>query len=310
MSDAPHLSLAHAKLNLSLRVLAREASGYHQIETLFCALELADEIEITRVGSDIALDVLSPPEQPSAPPDLGPVEKNLAWRAASMFVAHAAVDRGLQIRLTKRIPHGAGLGGGSSDAAAVLRALNVMHDAPLSKEALLRIGAEIGSDVPFFLTGATFALAWGRGTRVAPLRALPSAPVVLVQPRERIPTGDAYAALSHLRGREYTAPPALVELRVRDWQDAARIAANDFEDVVFRRVPRLADVRDALEDEGAVVARLTGTGSVVYGVFDGMEAAERAASRMQRLDPSLHVIVTATRSSMTTPDADDMPVVE
>lgn len=298
-----HFTLAHAKLNLSLRVLAREASGFHQIESLFCAIELADEIEITLTGDDVSLEVLSPPEEAGPAPDLGAAQQNLAWRAADAFATHAGVDRGIAVKLTKRIPHGAGLGGGSSDAAAVLRALNSMHDEPLSRHALLRIGAGIGSDVPFFLSGAGLALAWGRGGRIAPLPALPSVPVVLAQPPERIPTGDAYAALSHLRGRDYTAPPALLDVHVRDWNDAARGCVNDFEQIVFQRVPVLQEIRDALEESGAVIARMTGTGSVVFGTFDTTAAAEQAAARIRDMDENIDVLTTATLSSMTTEES-------
>lgn len=301
--SASHFTLAHAKLNLSLRVLARELGGFHQIESLFCALELSDEIEITLTGDDITLEVLSPPEEPGPAPDLGTTQKNLAWRAAAAFVEHAHTERGIGMRLIKRIPHGAGLGGGSSDAAAVLRALNVMHGEPLSRDELLRIGAEIGSDVPFFLSGAGLALAWGRGGRIAPLPALPSVPVVLAQPQQRIPTGDAYAALSHLRGRDFIAPPAVLDVHVRDWSDAARACVNDFEEIVFQRVPVLQQVRQVLEDSGARIARMTGTGSVVFGIFDTTSAAERAATRITDIDETIDVITTATLSSMTTEES-------
>jgi len=138
---------APAKVNLSLRVLARERSGYHQLETLFCALELRDEIEIERGGGALSLQVEGA--------ELGPPEENLVHRAAVAFHDAAGIRPDTRIRLRKRIPAGAGLGGGSSDAAATLAALNALHGAPLGPTHLLRLGAELGSDVPFFLCGSS-----------------------------------------------------------------------------------------------------------------------------------------------------------
>lgn len=149
---------APAKLNLHLAVLARETSGYHQIETVFCALELADRLEVRRAGAGIVLEVDGA--------DLGPSEENLAHRAARTFYEAAAIAPEAEIRLEKHIPVGAGLGGGSSDAAAAMRALNMLHGTPLDEAALLQAAATLGSDVPFFLSGGPLALAWGRGERI------------------------------------------------------------------------------------------------------------------------------------------------
>lgn len=283
---------ASAKLNLSLRVLAREATGYHQIETVFCRIELSDRVEVTLADDAIELSLAA--DSSGAAPDLGPANKNLAVRAAAAFVERTGAAPGVKIRLLKRIPHGAGLGGGSSDAAAVLRALNTLHDAPLSEPELLELGAGIGSDVPFFLTGATLALGWGRGQRIAPLSALPQRDVLLAMPPERIPTGDAYAALSHLRGADYRASAAVIAPDIASWTDVARIAHNDFEDVVFQRLPLQRQLRNALADAGAIIARLTGTGSVVFGVFEDAAALERAREVVAGSFPAVTSIVTKT----------------
>src|SRR5687768_18272270 len=114
---------------------------------------MADEVEVHTGGPDVRLEILGPPEQSGALPDLGPTDANLAYRAAVLFRARTHTAAGARIRLVKRVPHGAGLGGGSSDAAAVLRALNELHDAPLTRAQLIELGSELGSDVPFFLTG-------------------------------------------------------------------------------------------------------------------------------------------------------------
>jgi 4-diphosphocytidyl-2-C-methyl-D-erythritol kinase len=283
---------AHAKLNLSLRVLAREASGYHQIETTFCAIELADTIDIELTGAEPTLDVgAAAGEQPI---DLGPAQDNLVVRAARSFAARARTTGGVHMRLVKRIPHGAGLGGGSADAAAVLRALNALHGEPLSQHDLLELGSTLGSDVPFFLSDAALALAWGRGHRLMPLPALSPRTVLLALPPERVPTADAYAALSHHRGHTWCAPPVIVSARTTSWEDVARSAHNDFEDVVFMRLPQQRAVRALLEDAGAMPARLTGTGSAVFGVFERESDAQRAQELVAERFPDVAVIRTRT----------------
>jgi 4-diphosphocytidyl-2-C-methyl-D-erythritol kinase len=307
-ADTPQHALAHAKLNLSLRVLAREGSGYHQIETMFCGLELADEIEISRTSAGVTLDVAAPTGAIAGPTgdvtvptrdtvaaataDLGPIEQNLAFRAARLFADATTLGQDSHIRLVKRIPAGAGMGGGSSDAAAVLSALNRMHGRPLSDAALLRLGAQLGSDVPFFLADTPLALAWGRGERIMPLPPLPAAPILLTVPPERIATAAAYAALDGVRART----PAVIHAP-RSWSDVAAAAHNDFEDVIFARHPRLGALRQLLEDAGAMIARMTGTGSVVFGAFGDVASAEAAARQVARAHPDVGTIVTQTRTS-------------
>jgi 4-diphosphocytidyl-2-C-methyl-D-erythritol kinase len=282
---------APAKINLLLSVLAREAGGFHQIETVFCALKLADDVEVALEGDDISLTVLGDDAEgttAAAPaPDLGPVTANLAYRAAAAFFHAAGLPPRAQIRLVKRIPHGAGLGGGSSDASAVLGALNTLHGEPLDQGQLLEVGARLGSDVPFFLCGSPLALAWGRGGRLLPLPPLPPRPVLLAVPGVTVATAEAYADLAAGRDEDYAAPPA-VHAVPASWADMAAAAVNDFEPVVFRRLPQLAALRDALEHVGARVARMTGTGSVVFGIFDGGDdagarAAEAAAAARDTL---------------------------
>lgn len=285
-------TFAYAKLNLSLRVLARETTGYHQIETLFCALELADEITISRTSDGVSLAVEPPADRPGAAPDLGPVEENLAYRAAMLFMLEAPLDHGVHVRLVKRIPAGAGLGGGSSDAAAVLRALNELRSEPIPARALLDLGARLGSDVPFFVTGAPLALAWGRGERIAPLPPLPPAAIVLAVPPERIVTADAYAAIS----AERATAPMVVRIPA-SWSDIAESAHNDFEATVFALHPRLGALRAMLEGAGASIARLTGTGSVVFGVFSNAAGAAAAADRITGEYADIDTIVTQTRTA-------------
>ncbi len=280
--------LARAKLNLHLRLLAREQAGYHQLETLFCRLDLADELEIEAGGEGVRLSVVGP--------ELGPPEQNLALRAAEAFQERAAIRTGASIHLVKRIPAGAGLGGGSSDAAATLLALNYLYGEPLDPGELAQVGVALGSDIPFFLADTALALAWGRGERLLALAALPRAHVLLAVPPFAISTADAYGRWDGARGAEPAAPP---RPRVHDpadyrtWTALAARAANDFEDVLFSDYPLLPELKLALHTD-AVLAALTGSGSAVFGIFPSEPALHAAHDRLRRAFPEVTLIETAT----------------
>lgn len=266
---------APAKVNLRLVVLAREESGYHQLETIFCALDLADRITAQRADQGIELDVVGA--------ELGDPHENLVWRAASTFFRASGASGGVRIRLEKRIPAGAGLGGGSSDAAGTLHALNALYDHPLDPDSILALAAELGSDVPFFATGRALALAWGRGGRVLPLPAPPPAPVLVGVPDFAIATVDAYRALARSReARADAAPPVLFDPDAfASWEGLASLAVNDFEDVTFLEHPDLERAVRALADEGALIGRLSGSGSAVFGLFRDGSARDTAAARLR-----------------------------
>jgi 4-diphosphocytidyl-2-C-methyl-D-erythritol kinase len=267
---------APAKLNLHLEVLAREESGFHQLETLFCELELADELEFepSPAGIELVLEGAAP-----GIGDIGATEDNLVFRAASLFLQDTGVAEGVRIRLRKHIPVGGGLGGGSSDAAATLLALDRMHRGRLGEHGRLRLGARLGSDVPFFLCGSPLALAWGRGGRLLPLEPLPSLPVLLLLPGSGVSTAAAYQALDRLRGGRQTGgePSVLRGSLLTDWDYLAHHSRNDFEEVVFEQLPALATARQLLLDQGALLARLTGSGSSIFGVFRDRGRLQRAA---------------------------------
>jgi 4-diphosphocytidyl-2-C-methyl-D-erythritol kinase len=262
---------APAKVNLRLCILAREEGGYHALETVFCALSLADHIAVARGEPGIRLSV-------EGGIDTGPPERNLAVRAAERFYLKIRESPSIDLHLTKQIPSAAGLGGGSSDAAAVLRALNRLHGDPLSRTALLAMAIELGADVPFFLCGSPLALAWGRGERLLPLAPLPSRPVLVAHPGEAMPTAEAFDELAALRGGVYTPEAALLDRdALARWEGVAALARNDFEPVVLRRIPRLRDGLAALRDAGARIALLAGSGSSIFGVFDDVASRDAAA---------------------------------
>ncbi|MEX2581781.1 MAG: 4-(cytidine 5'-diphospho)-2-C-methyl-D-erythritol kinase [Gemmatimonadota bacterium] len=270
--NSPTISVeACAKVNLRLAVLARETTGYHSLETIFCGISLSDRIVVEPGERGVRLEI-------DGHIDTGPLEENLVFRAATAFYDAAALDPSIHVQLEKRIPSAAGLGGGSSDAAATLRALSELHGHPLPPAKLLRLAADLGSDVPFFMTSTPFALAWSRGERLLELPPLPSRPVLVAHPGGALPTAAAFARLSDLRHGEHPTQAFAFPLGALDsWQALALHASNDLEFVAFERVSRLPHALRSLLDAGAVIALLAGSGASIFGIFEADEDADRAA---------------------------------
>lgn len=254
---------AQAKVNLRLRILAREASGFHQLETIFLRLELADTVRVRRAKSR-SLDVAGTVDAAA----LGPAAQNLAWRAAHAYAAAASWRGGFAIELEKRIPVGGGLGGGSADAGAVLRALDAMSTTPLGESALLEIAGTLGADVPFLTSEQACALSWGRGERMLGLAPPPARSIVLLVPAFGVNTAEAYGWLAARASSGARAGAGLLDLEsLTSWNGLATIAENDFERVVSAHHPVLAAMVEALCRVGCSPAMLSGSGSVVFGVF-------------------------------------------
>ncbi|MDX1673335.1 MAG: 4-(cytidine 5'-diphospho)-2-C-methyl-D-erythritol kinase [Longimicrobiales bacterium] len=291
---------APAKVNLWLRVGAAEPSGYHPVDTLFCALQLADTIVVrpaTEPEPDLDVEFAAPL---TALPELGPAAANLAVLAAGAFIERAGLGGWPRIRLAKRIPPGGGLGGGSSDAASVLRAMSRLHPDAVPAAELMAMAAELGSDVPFFARAAPLAHGTGRGERLASLAPLPPRSVVLVMPELAIPTAEAFRWLDEDRAAAAVKPPSLPARPAHDhdlsWAAIADRAVNDFEGPVFARHPRLAEVRDRLREHGARPALLAGSGATVFGVFEEAADAGRAAASLTEWDGTLRVVLSRTRT--------------
>ncbi len=264
-----------AKVNLFLRVLAREHDGYHGIETLFCRIALADTLEVTRTDRDIVLDVEGA--------DVGPLTDNLAWRAADAVLAATGRRFGVRMRLVKRIPAGAGLGGGSSDAAAALLAVNELAGNAIPRAEVLHMASRIGADVPFFVTEASCALAWGHGHRMLRLPALPAMPVLLVIPPVAVPTALAYQWIDEIR--QTTGPRGSVALDLdvlHNWSDLARLGGNDFEAAIFGRHPNVRAAFEALTGTHPLLCRMSGSGSAVFAVFRNVRDRDDAAMQLGR----------------------------
>ena len=256
---------AQAKINLRLKVLSLGESGYHSIETVFLRVALADAITVvTSDGGGIAVDVSGHPSLIIAS---GPADQNLALKAAAAYCERAGWHPRVEIRIDKVIPVAAGLGGGSADAAAVLRALDALSPSPLPGAELLSLAATIGSDVPFLVGRDAMAVGWGRGERLMALPALPPRPMILAIPPVHVSTREAYGWLGKARG-EAPAGPSIPGDAFESWESTAAHAENDFFDVVAQRHPVVRKIHDSLLERGARIAMLTGSGSAVFGIFD------------------------------------------
>ena len=278
---------AHAKVNLFLRILARETSGFHQIETAFVLLELADELVVRRTDSGVALQVHGP--------DLGPTDENLAVRAARTVLDATGNRFGVAITLTKRIPVRAGLGGGSSDAAAALHAVNVLAGNPVPRHELLHFAARLGADVAFFAGGAALALAWGRGERQFRLPAPPALPVLIAVPPISVATPDAYKWWDEQNPSPASRGPVTLDAdALSTWGSIGRLGGNDFEATVFGRHPELRTLYERVAETGPVWVRMSGSGSAVAAVYKKKEERDEAAQRLGTKGQQL--IATLTRA--------------
>jgi 4-diphosphocytidyl-2-C-methyl-D-erythritol kinase len=247
-------------------MLARGTTGYHELETLFLKLDLADDVLVRITSGARSLAVSGDVDRAA----LGPDTSNLAWRAATAYADRRGWPAGFAIELRKRIPIGGGLGGGSADAGAVLRALDALAPEPAGEPALLEIAQRLGADVPFLASSSAFALAWGRGQRMLALDPPDARDVLLVVPPFAVATAEAYRWFSE--SRDWTrddqhAAGVLHADALRDWPILASLAANDFEPVVHERHPMLNDVQQSLRRIGCDLVMLSGSGSTVFGVL-------------------------------------------
>jgi 4-diphosphocytidyl-2-C-methyl-D-erythritol kinase len=267
---------AYAKVNLCLDVLGRRADGYHELRTVFQAISLNDTLELElRPKTGIELQVLGDGSLSGVPH-----EENLVYRALRDLSAVLGLPQGVRAVLTKRIPVGRGLGGGSSDAAAALLGLLKLAKRSLETARLLEIAAKLGADVPFFLHGGR-ALGIGRGDEIYPLPDVKRRHLLVVSPHEiAVPTKDAYQWISEGLSRELTngeGPTKLFRFCALCWSPQGGALSNDFEAAVFPRYPRLAAIKRELLQQGAAEASLAGSGSAVFGVYQHPAKARRAA---------------------------------
>jgi 4-diphosphocytidyl-2-C-methyl-D-erythritol kinase len=267
---------AHAKLNLFLRVLAKNDDGYHGLETLLCLISLADTLVAERRdGRGVSIEVVGA--------DLGRVDQNLAVRGATSALEATGNPFAIHLTLTKRIPVRAGLGGGSADGAAALMAANRLAGDAVPRHELLQLASRLGSDVPFFLTGSPLALAWGRGERLLRLPPLPAAPALVLTPPVPVGTQEAYAWVDETRHSRGGRGSVALDLdALSRWGDIGRLAGNDFESPVFGRHGQIRSAFEALVTTRPLVCRMTGSGSTLFAVYRNTRDREDAVMMLGR----------------------------
>ena len=276
MSSSSLTIPALAKINLFLRVLAREETGYHGIETLFCLITLADSLTVDQKnGRGASIDVSGA--------ELGPGEENLAVRATNAVLESVGHPFAVHLTLTKRIPVRAGLGGGSSDAAAALLATNHLAGDAIPRHELLQIAARLGSDIPFFLSGAPLALAWNRGERMLRLPPLPAAPLLLLTPSVSVATSEAYEWIDAARRSAGRRGAVALDLEaLSGWGDIARMAGNDFESAVFGRHPEIRAAFEAMVRTRPLLCRMSGSGSTLFALYRSDRDRDDAVAMLGR----------------------------
>lgn len=271
---------AQAKVNLALRVGPRSPDGYHELATIFARIELADDVVVRLLREGVTVAVR---RAGMADDSVGPPEQNLAVLAARAYMHEAQWPGGCAIDIEKRIPVGGGLGGGSADAGAVLRALDSLSPSPLGPDRLVGIAASLGADVPFLTLDAPLALGTGRGDVLVALDPLPTRWLAIVQPPFSVSTANAYAWLDADRGRADASALDVATLRTAsmDWTTLMAVAANDLQRPVAARHPVIEAYCRNLTRAGADMAMMSGSGSAVFGLFveqPDVVAIERACN--------------------------------
>lgn len=264
-----------AKINLDLRVLGTRPDGYHDLKTVFQSLALFDTVTVSTRRGPLTVTC----DEPDVPTD----RRNLVWKAASLLhrttSGTSSPPRDIAIDLRKRIPSEAGLGGGSSNAAMTLLALNALWKLKLDLATLTRIGARLGADVPYFLVGGT-ALGLGRGDDIYPLADMPPVHVVMLRPGFGVATADAYTWFDEETRRALKEPlPRPIPPGWPAWSATLR---NDLEIPVVRHHPAIGRIKQSLLDAGATLAAMSGSGSAVFGLFERGDAARRTANDLAR----------------------------
>ncbi|MBF0453803.1 MAG: 4-(cytidine 5'-diphospho)-2-C-methyl-D-erythritol kinase [Magnetococcales bacterium] len=270
---------APAKVNLALRVVGKRADGYHLLQTVMTFFPLFDRLDLELLDGREGVQFVSSPAVTDRPED------NLVFQAAEQLRLAAGVDQGVSIRLSKTIPHGGGLGGGSSDAATVLLALNAMWNIHWSVEQLIELGVTLGADIPVFL-GGQGALAEGIGEQLTPLPHLPEVELVLVNPGEAISTKRVFAALA---GRFPHHPKPLIPSQIVKGC-LPTLLENDLEPIVREMTPTIAEMSNQLTRLGAQATLMSGSGSSLFGLFEKKEQANHAVTHLKQSNPAWKVV--------------------
>jgi 4-diphosphocytidyl-2-C-methyl-D-erythritol kinase len=257
---------AYAKINLGLYIVGKRPDGFHDIETIFHHIDLFDELHLS-TADKIAISC----SDPRIPTD----STNLCWKAVESLQNELGITDGVNIAITKNIPIGAGLGGGSSDAAAILRFLPKIWNIHVQPSLVKKIALKLGSDVPFFLSDSS-AYAEGRGERLQEIVLSLPYWIVLINPRIHISTPWAYNILSKKRNGIFPARQRLFDQFTHSPIQTILDSHNDFEDVVFREFPKIHRIKDQMSEFGSILSLMSGSGSSVFGLFDNEQSAQSA----------------------------------
>lgn len=264
---------AYAKVNFALDVVGVRADGYHELRTVMQSVSLSDEVAVGRIGGGFELRVA--PENPA----IGPREKNTVYRAWRLLCDRLGEELPVRISLRKNVPAGAGLGGGSSDAAAVLRGLDELFGLGLSVEELRGVAKEIGADVPFCVSGGT-ALGEGVGEILSPVPPPPDHRLLILKPRRGADTAEVYRAYDAGPAGGGAAERVMNALHSGDLAGLAGALGNDLAPVAKAMVPEVAELENSLLEAGAVGVSMTGSGTAVYGLFRDEDVALMASEKI------------------------------
>lgn len=277
MNDERHKSIrvkSYAKINWALQVLFKRDDGYHELRTVYQTVSLHDRLILS--PAEGAIEIVC--DDARVPCD----ETNLVYQAALRLREASGVKAGARIEIVKRIPVAAGMGGGSSNAAAALLGLERLWQVHLEAGERLEIAANLGSDVPLFLSGGTL-LGIGRGEEVYPLEEAEYAHLLLVNPGIAVSTAAAYASLRRLTREASPRKIPFAFFAAKGIRELPLVARNDFEEVVLVTHPEIAEVKERLQRLGAKLALMSGSGSTVFAVFDNLETSERAQQEMRAI---------------------------
>lgn len=271
---------APAKINYRLDVVNKRSDGYHELRMINSAVTLYDDIEIELIERGIIVECENDDSVPSG-------ENNIVYQVAKEILAYSNKNIGVKIKIKKNIPSAAGMGGGSSNAAAVLMELNQMLKINLSKDKLIKIGVRFGADVPFFILQAP-AVAEGVGEKLQKIKKMPKLPMVLVSPNLKVPTKWAFERYETLESApcvdgEDSVGEEGIPLQFTTKKSVVRFLNNDLERVTMEKYPALKNIKEALNKLGALASQMTGSGPTVFGIFPNQEAAQEACDRLSKI---------------------------
>ena len=265
---------AYAKINLSLDIVGKRDDGYHLLEMIMQTVELHDEVILTERKSGISLSC----DKSYVPVD----ERNIAYKAAKLIMEATGLRSGIHIHINKNIPVAAGLAGGSTDAAAVLKGMNAMFSLGLSHEELKALGLKLGADVPYCLEGGT-ALCEGVGERITKLKSFGGYVVVLVKPPFGVSTKDAYGAFNLEKIKRHVETEKLIDSLAKDDLNGVHYySRNLLENVVIQSYPVIKSIKQRVVKTGARVTLMSGSGPTVYGIYENKETAVRALDELRK----------------------------